>query len=53
MPEAILERMHAAQSAGKAVEEGDAIAREILDEVRPLVDGIYWGGPFDRLQALI
>jgi homocysteine S-methyltransferase len=53
MPEAILERMRAAQSAGKAVEEGDAIAREILDEVRPLVDGIYWGGPFDRLQALI
>ena len=53
MPAVILERMRGAQEAGKAVEEGDTIAREILDEVRPLVDGIYWGGPFDRLQALI
>lgn len=53
MPEAILERMRVAQEAGKAVQEGDAIAREILEEVRPLVNGIYWGGPFDRLQSLI
>ncbi len=53
MPEAILERMRAAQEAGNPVEEGIAIARELLEEVRPLVEGICWGGPFDRLQPLI
>jgi homocysteine S-methyltransferase len=53
MPEEILERMRAAQEQGTAIEEGDAIAREILEELRPLVEGIYWGGPPDRVKDLI
>jgi methionine synthase I (cobalamin-dependent)/5,10-methylenetetrahydrofolate reductase len=40
IPEAIVERMRRADAAGRAVEEGMAIAREIAVEIRPLVHGV-------------
>jgi methionine synthase / methylenetetrahydrofolate reductase(NADPH) len=40
VPEAVLERMRAADAAGRAAEEGIAIAREVVAGVRPLVQGI-------------
>jgi len=40
IPEAVLERMRRADAAGRAREEGLAIAREIAAEIRPLVRGV-------------
>jgi methionine synthase I (cobalamin-dependent)/5,10-methylenetetrahydrofolate reductase len=40
VPAAILERMREAEAAGRAAEEGLAIAREIASEIRPLVRGV-------------
>lgn len=40
VPEALLERMRAAEAAGRAADEGLAIAREIASEIRPLVQGV-------------
>jgi homocysteine S-methyltransferase len=40
IPEAVLERMRRADTAGRAREEGLAIAREIAAEIRPLVRGV-------------
>jgi methionine synthase / methylenetetrahydrofolate reductase (NADH) len=41
VPDAVLERMRRADAAGRAAEEGLAIAREIAAEIRPLVQGIH------------
>jgi methionine synthase / methylenetetrahydrofolate reductase (NADH) len=40
VPDAIVDRMRAAEAAGRAADEGLAIAREIAAGVRPLVQGI-------------
>jgi homocysteine S-methyltransferase len=40
IPEAVLDRMRRADAAGRAAEEGLAIARETAAEVRPLVQGV-------------
>ncbi len=40
VPDAIVGRMRAADAAGRAADEGLAIAREIAAEIRPLVQGI-------------
>jgi 5,10-methylenetetrahydrofolate reductase len=40
VPEAVLERMRAADAAGRAAEEGIAIAREVVAGIRPMVQGI-------------
>jgi homocysteine S-methyltransferase len=40
VPDAILDRMRQAETAGRAAEEGLAIAREIAAEIRPLVRGV-------------
>jgi homocysteine S-methyltransferase len=41
VPDAAIERMRRAEAAGRAAEEGLAIAREIAAEIRPLVQGIH------------
>jgi homocysteine S-methyltransferase len=41
VPDAVLDRMRRADAAGRAAEEGLAIAREIASEIRPLVQGIH------------
>jgi homocysteine S-methyltransferase len=40
VPEAVLDRMREADSAGRAAEEGVAIAREVVGAIRSMVQGI-------------
>ena len=40
VPDAVLDRMRRADAAGRAADEGLAIAREMAAEVRPLVQGV-------------
>jgi 5,10-methylenetetrahydrofolate reductase len=51
--EEIMERMRKADAVGKAREEGIAIARETVQEVRHLVQGIQVSAPFGRYQAAL
>ena len=51
VPDAILKRMAAAQEQGKeqARIEGCAIAREMLEQVRDIVEGVQVSAPFGRV----
>jgi methionine synthase / methylenetetrahydrofolate reductase(NADPH) len=40
VPESVVDRMRRAEESGTAAAEGIAIAREVLSEIRPLVQGI-------------
>ena len=40
VPDGVLERMREADAAGRAAEEGIAIAREVVSGIRPMVQGI-------------
>jgi homocysteine S-methyltransferase len=40
VPDAVLDRMREAEAAGRAAEEGIAIAREVVAGIRPLVQGL-------------
>jgi homocysteine S-methyltransferase len=51
MPEAIMRRMAAAASPEAARAEGIAIAREMLAEVRDLVQGVQVSAPFGKYSA--
>jgi methionine synthase I (cobalamin-dependent)/5,10-methylenetetrahydrofolate reductase len=51
--EEIMERMRKADAAGRAREEGIAIARETVEEVKGLVQGIQVSAPFGRYQAAL
>jgi methionine synthase I (cobalamin-dependent)/5,10-methylenetetrahydrofolate reductase len=52
VPDAILRRMAAAQEKGKehARVEGCAIAREMLEQVRDIVEGVQVSAPFGRVS---
>jgi methionine synthase / methylenetetrahydrofolate reductase (NADH) len=49
----IMERMRKADAAGRAREEGIAIARETVRQVRELVQGIQVSAPFGRYQSAL
>ncbi len=51
MPREILDRMGAAASPEAAREEGVAIAREMLEEVRGRVQGVQVSAPFGKYKA--
>jgi homocysteine S-methyltransferase len=51
MPEAIMLRMAQADSPEAARREGILIAREMVEAVRPLVQGVQIGAPFGRYSA--
>ena len=53
LPPHILQRMQQADSQGpdRARAEGIAIAREILNAVRGMVQGVQIRGPFDRYET--
>ncbi|HEU5180980.1 MAG TPA: bifunctional homocysteine S-methyltransferase/methylenetetrahydrofolate reductase [Candidatus Polarisedimenticolia bacterium] len=51
--DAIMERMRKADQIGKAREEGIAIARETVEEIRALVQGIQVSAPFGRYQSAL
>jgi 5,10-methylenetetrahydrofolate reductase len=49
----VMERMRKADALGKAREEGVAIARETVQEVRDLVQGIQVSAPFGRYKTAL
>ncbi|MFN6202449.1 MAG: methylenetetrahydrofolate reductase, partial [Acidobacteriota bacterium] len=49
VPEPILERMRRAPDGAAALEEGVRIAQEMLEEVRPLVQGVQVSAPFGKI----
>jgi homocysteine S-methyltransferase len=49
VPDAILERMRNCADGNAALKEGIAIAREMLAEVRPYVQGVQVSAPFGRV----
>ena len=55
VPEPVLARMRAAQDKGKeaALAEGVAIAREMLERVRPMVRGAQVSAPFGRVGVAL
>jgi homocysteine S-methyltransferase len=53
VPEEYLERMKRADSAEKARSEGVAIAREMVERVRPMVQGVQLSAPFGRYEMAI
>jgi homocysteine S-methyltransferase len=53
VPEPYLERMRRADNAEAARAEGVAIAREMVQRVRPMVAGVQLSAPFGRYQTAI
>jgi methionine synthase I (cobalamin-dependent)/5,10-methylenetetrahydrofolate reductase len=53
VPEDYLERLRAADSAERARQEGIAIAREMVERTRPLVQGVQLSAPFGRYQMAL
>ncbi len=51
MPEEIMLRMAQADTPDAAREEGIKIAQEMLEQVRPLVQGVQVSAPFGRYSA--
>ncbi|HMH12174.1 MAG TPA: bifunctional homocysteine S-methyltransferase/methylenetetrahydrofolate reductase [Edaphobacter sp.] len=51
MPESIMSRMAAMSSPEAAKAEGVKIAREMLDEARPMVQGVQVSAPFGKYAA--
>ncbi|HEX8851280.1 MAG TPA: methylenetetrahydrofolate reductase, partial [Gemmatimonadaceae bacterium] len=55
VPKAIIERMRKANEKSKeaALAEGISIAREMLERVRPLVQGVQVSAPFGRVELAL
>ena len=53
VPEDLMGRMRSAQTAESAGREGLAIAREMVERVRPMVNGVQLSAPFGRYQAAL
>jgi homocysteine S-methyltransferase len=55
VPPAIVARMRTANEKSKehAVQEGIAIAREMLDRVRPIVQGVQVSAPFGKVELAL
>jgi homocysteine S-methyltransferase len=53
VPEDVMERMRRAQTTEAASKEGLAIAREMVERVRPVVQGVQLSAPFGRYQAAL
>jgi len=53
VPEHFMERMRRAESAESARQEGVEIAREMVRQVRPMVQGVQLSAPFGRYQMAI
>jgi homocysteine S-methyltransferase len=53
VPDEYMERMRRADSAEKARAEGVAIARDMVERVRPLVQGVQLSAPFGRYEMAI
>ncbi|HUQ92015.1 MAG TPA: bifunctional homocysteine S-methyltransferase/methylenetetrahydrofolate reductase [Bryobacteraceae bacterium] len=53
VPDEYMERMKRVDNAGKARAEGVAIAREMVERVRPMVQGVQLSAPFGRYDMAI
>ncbi len=53
VPDELLARMRKADTIQAQREEGIAIAREALERVRPLVDGVQISVPFGRVESVL
>ena len=53
VPEALVERMRRAENAGRAAAEGIQIARELVAEIRPLVQGLQISTAAGALEAAL
>ena len=53
VPECYMERMRARDSAEAARQEGIAIAREMVELVRPMVQGVQLSAPFGRYRMAL
>ena len=55
VPEAVLERMHSAQTRGDeaALAEGVQIGREVLNGIRAIVQGVQVTAPFGRVEVAL
>jgi len=53
VPQPFMERMRQADSGEKARQEGVAIAREMVERVRPLVQGVQLSAPFGRYHLAV
>ena len=53
VPAALVERMRRAENAGRAAAEGILIARELVSEVRPLVQGLQISPAAGALEAAL
>lgn len=53
VPEEFMGRMRRAESAEQAREEGVAIAREMVQRVRPMVQGVQLSAPFGRYRMAL
>ena len=53
VPEQFLERMRRAENAEHAREEGVAIAREMVERARPMVQGVQLSAPFGRYRMAL
>ncbi len=55
VPEEVLKRMAKAQEKGKdaAVAEGVAIAREMFERVKPMVQGVQVSAPFGKVEVAL
>ncbi|MBN2358224.1 MAG: bifunctional homocysteine S-methyltransferase/methylenetetrahydrofolate reductase [Deltaproteobacteria bacterium] len=53
VPDALMARLEAAEAAGRAADEGIAIAVETLQRVRPLVQGLQLAVPLGRYRRVL
>lgn len=53
VPEPLLARMRKADTMAAQREEGVAIAREALERIRPIVDGVQVSVPFGRVENVL
>jgi homocysteine S-methyltransferase len=53
IPQSILDRMERHPEKEEALEEGIAIVREIIRDIKPLITGIQISPPFGRLDTAL
>ena len=53
VPDSVMARMRAAKSKEEAIEVGTAVAREMLEQIRPYSRGVQMAVPFGRVGMVL
>ena len=53
VPDRFMDRMRRAENGEEARQEGVAIAREMVERARPMVQGVQLSAPFGRYQMAL